>query len=113
MSLIALVLGVLVVVVVGQLLFLGRTVVLGSLWRGEVVLNVVSRVYIGSRNGIVGFPGNFPVNVNIWYEVIVTNPFEILSLVVVPGIPGLRAVPDLVTIHPILPPTVHIQPYHD
>ena len=28
---------------------------------------------------------------------------------VVPGIPGLRAVPDLVTIHPILPPTVHIQ----
>ena len=33
--------------------------------------------------------------------------------VVVPGIPGLRAVPDLVTIHPILPPTVHIQPYHD
>ena len=33
--------------------------------------------------------------------------------VVVPDIPGLRAVPDLVTIHPILPPTVHIQPYHD
>ena len=36
-----------------------------------------------------------------------------LPHVVVPGIPGLRAVPDLVTIHPILPPTVHIQPYHD
>ena len=35
------------------------------------------------------------------------------STVVVPGIPGLRAVPDLVTIHPILPPTLHIQPYHD
>ena len=33
--------------------------------------------------------------------------------VVAPGIPGLRAVPDLVTIHPILPPTVHIQPYYD
>ena len=30
--------------------------------------------------------------------------------VVVPGIPGLRAVPDLVTIHPILPPSVHIHP---
>ena len=30
--------------------------------------------------------------------------------VVVPGIPGLRAVPDLVTIHPILPPTVHLHP---
>ena len=28
--------------------------------------------------------------------------------VVVPGIPGLRAVPDLVTIHQILPLTVHI-----
>ena len=33
--------------------------------------------------------------------------------VVVPGILGLRAVPDLVTIHPILPPTVHVHPYHD
>ena len=110
MGLVALVL---VVVVVGQLLFLGQTVVLGCPWRGEVVLNVVSRIYAGSRPGIVGFPGKFPVDVHIWYEVIVTNPFEILSLVVVPGIPGLRAVPDLVTIHPILPPTVHIQPYHD
>ena len=30
--------------------------------------------------------------------------------VVVPGIPGLQAVPDLVTIHPILPPTVHLHP---
>ena len=28
--------------------------------------------------------------------------------VVGPAIPGLRAVPDLVPIHPILPPTVHI-----
>ena len=36
-----------------------------------------------------------------------------VDTVVVPGIPGLRAVPDLVTIHWILPPTVHIQPYHD
>ena len=33
-----------------------------------------------------------------------------ITAVVVPGIPGLRAVPDLVTIHPILPPTVHIHP---
>ena len=48
LSLVALLLVVLVVVVV-QLLFLGRTVVLGSPWRGEVVLNAVSRVYIGSR----------------------------------------------------------------
>ena len=38
---------------------------------------------------------------------------EVIKGVVLPGIPGLRAVPDLVTIHPILPPTVHIQPYHD
>ena len=38
---------------------------------------------------------------------------QLLPGVVVSGIPGLRAVPDLVTIHPILPPTVHIQPYHD
>ena len=30
--------------------------------------------------------------------------------VVGPAIPGLRAVPDLVPIHPILPPTVHIHP---
>ena len=80
MSLITLVLVVLVVVVEGQLLFLGRTVVLGSPWRGEVVLNVVSRVDIGSRTGIVGFPGKFPVDVHIWYEVIVTNPFEVLCL---------------------------------
>ena len=29
------------------------------------------------------------------------------AIMVVPGIPGLRAVPNLVTIHPILPPTVH------
>ena len=36
--------------------------------------------------------------------------FPFCSYVVVPGIPGLRAVPDLVTIHPILPPTVHIHP---
>ena len=35
---------------------------------------------------------------------------SIIEGVVVPGIPGLRAVPDLVTIHPILPPTVHIHP---
>ena len=34
------------------------------------------------------------------------------AIVVVPGIPGLRAVLDLVTIHPILPPTLHIHPYH-
>ena len=33
-----------------------------------------------------------------------------IGTVVVPGIPGLRPVPDLVTIHPILPPTVHIHP---
>ena len=38
---------------------------------------------------------------------------RVIKGVVVPGIPGLRAVPDLVPIHPILPPTVHIQPYHD
>ena len=38
---------------------------------------------------------------------------DVGCVVVVPGIHGLRAVPDLVTIHPILPPTVHIQPYHD
>ena len=31
-------------------------------------------------------------------------------IVVVPGIPGLRAVPDLVTIHPIFSPTVHLHP---
>ena len=31
-----------------------------------------------------------------------------LTGVVGPAIPGLRAVPDLVPIHPILPPTVHI-----
>ena len=62
MSLVALVLVVLVVVVVGQLLFLGRTVVLGSSWRREVVLNVVSWIHVGSRPGIVGFPGKFPVD---------------------------------------------------
>ena len=71
---------VLVVVVVGQLLFLGRTVVLGSSWRGEVVLNVVCWIQVGSRPGIVGFPGKFPIDVHIWYEVIVTNPFEVLCL---------------------------------
>ena len=27
-----------------------------------------------------------------------------------PGIPGLRAVPDLITILPTLPPTVHLHP---
>ena len=81
MSLVALVLVVLVVnVVVGQLLFLGRTVVLDSPWRGEIVLNVVSRVYAGSRTGVVGFPGEFPVDLHIWYEVFVTNPFEFLRL---------------------------------
>ena len=42
LSLVVLVHVVLVVVVGGQLLFLGQTVVLGSSWRGEVVLNVVS-----------------------------------------------------------------------
>ena len=31
-----------------------------------------------------------------------------INTVVGPAIPGLRAVPDLVPIHPILPPTVHI-----
>ena len=31
-----------------------------------------------------------------------------LCIVVGSAIPGLRAVPDLVPIHPILPPTVHI-----
>ena len=33
-----------------------------------------------------------------------------LPSVVGPAIPGLRAVPDLVPIRPILPPTVHIHP---
>ena len=79
-ALVLVVLVVLVVVVVGQLLFLGRTVVLNSPWRGEIVLNVVSRVYAGSRTGIVGFPGEFPVDVHIWYEVFVTNPFELFCL---------------------------------
>ena len=34
--------------------------------------------------------------------------FEVNQGVVGSAIPGLRAVPDLVPIHPILPPTVHI-----
>ena len=80
MSLVALVLVVLVVVVVGQLLFLGRTVVLGSARRREVVLDIVSWIHVGSRPGIVGVPGKFPVDVHIWYEVFVTNPFEVLCL---------------------------------
>ena len=33
---------------------------------------------------------------------------DIFGVVVGSAIPGLRAVPDLVPIHPILPPTVHI-----
>ena len=38
-------------------------------------------------------------------------PLDTASFFVVgPAIPGLRAVPDLVPIHPILPPTVHIHP---
>ena len=68
------------IVVVGQLLFLGRTVVLGLSRRGEVVLNVVSWIHVGSRPGIVGVSGKFPVDVHIWYEVFVTNPFEVLCL---------------------------------
>ena len=81
MSLVALVLIVLVVVVVvGQLLFLGRTVVLSSSWRREVVLNVVNWIHVGSPPGIIGVPGKFPVDVHIWYEVFVTNPFEVLCL---------------------------------
>ena len=31
-----------------------------------------------------------------------------VTVVVESALPGLRAVPDLVPIHPILPPTVHI-----
>ena len=54
-----------------------------------------------------------PVFAMYEYVVSVCNISMIKSSVVVPGIPGLRAVPDLVTIHPIFPPTVHIQPYHD
>ena len=48
---------------------------------------------------------DFP-SIDVWQS-------KLTSTVVVSGMPGLRAVPDLVTIHPILPPTVHIQPYHD
>ena len=77
MSLVALVL---VVLVGGQLLFLGRTVVLGSPSRREVVLNIVRWIHVGSRPGIVGVPGKFPVDVHIWYEEFVTNPFEVLCL---------------------------------
>ena len=80
MSLVALVLVVLGVVVGGQLLFLGRTVVLGSPWRREVVLNIVRWVHVGSCPGVVGVPGKFPVDVHIWYEEFVTNPFEVLCL---------------------------------
>ena len=47
---------------------------------GEIVLIVVRRVYVGGCTGIVGFPGEFPVDVHIWYEVFVTNPFEFLCL---------------------------------
>ena len=91
MSLIALVLVVLGVVGVGQLLFLGRTVVLSSSWRGEVVLNIVRWVHVGSRPGIVGVPGEFPVDVHVWYEVFVTNPFEVLCLLRLrPSAMGLR-----------------------
>ena len=36
------------------------------------------------------------------------NLYEKMTVVVGSAIPGLRAVPDLVPIHPILPPTVHI-----
>ena len=71
---------VLVVVVVGLLLFLGGAVVLNSPGRGEIVFDVLSRVDAGRRTGIVGLPGEFPVDVHIWYEVIVTNPFEFLCL---------------------------------
>ena len=38
--------------------------------------------------------------------------FEVNQGVVGSAIPGLRAVPDLVPIHPILPPTVHIHLQH-
>ena len=41
------------------------------------------------------------------------SSFQILPKHVVrSGIPGLQAVPDLVPIHPILPPTVHIHLQH-
>lgn len=79
-ALVLVVLVVLVVVVAGQLLFLWRAVVLGSSWRREVIFNVVSWIQVGSRPGIVGVPGKFPIDVHIWYEVIVTNPFEIFCL---------------------------------
>ena len=37
-----------------------------------------------------------------------SKPRTYCFIVVGSAIPGLRAVPDLVPIHPILPPTVHI-----
>ena len=43
--------------------------------------------------------------------VLVPEPSQIEAIdtgVVGSAVPGLRAVPDLVPIHPILPPTVHI-----
>ena len=43
-------------------------------------------------------------------ELVTTLEKRLARGVVVPGIPDLRAVPDLVTIHSILPPTVHLHP---
>ena len=81
MILVALVLVVvLVVAVVGPFLFLGRTVVLNSPGRGEIVFDVLTRVDTGRRTGVVGLPGEFPIDVHIWYEVFMTNPFEVLCL---------------------------------
>ena len=58
---------------------------------------------------------NLPNFKTHWKQIITENALVPIRfrLVVVTGIPGLRDVPDLVTTHPILPPTVHIQPYHD
>ena len=50
--------------------------------------------------------GRPPYEMSCWGRMLI-HPRTKDPTVVVPGIPGLRAVPDLVTIHPILPPTVH------
>jgi hypothetical protein len=62
-----------------------------------------------------GLVKDFPIVAEICVTQSAERENELIDVevVVVPGIPGLRAVPDLVTIHPILPPTVHIHPYHD
>ena len=49
-----------------------------------------------------------PIIQQLFYEGRNVLTLRICQRVVGPAIPGLRAVPDLVPIHPILPPTVHI-----